>query len=149
MPTWDAPWRAQLVDGLEIMARQLWTVGITEIFVDGSFVEQREHPGDIDGYFVTDVARMADRKREQELNAIDPHKIWTWSWNRRAVPPSGGKPQLPMWLQYRVELYPHFAGMYAGLTDEFGKQLTFPAAFRKSRLYQPKGIVLLRNESEP
>jgi hypothetical protein len=41
-PTWDTEWRAKLVDNLEIMVRQLWQVGITEVFADGSFVEDKD-----------------------------------------------------------------------------------------------------------
>jgi len=48
-PTWDAGWRRILVDNLEIMVCQLWTVGITEVFADGSFAEDKDHPNDIDG----------------------------------------------------------------------------------------------------
>jgi len=44
---------------------------------------------------------------------------------------------------YRVELYPHF-GQLAGISDEFGNDLQFPAAFRKSRTeHRQKGIVKL------
>jgi hypothetical protein len=45
--TWDAAWREQLVGGLERLVRQLWQVGIREIFADGSFVEDKDHPNDI------------------------------------------------------------------------------------------------------
>ena len=38
-PTWDAPWREFLVNNLQIMTAQLWSVGVTEVFADGSFVE--------------------------------------------------------------------------------------------------------------
>ena len=50
-PNWDAEWRAKLVENLRVLVVQLWEVGVTEIFVNGSFVEDKEHPGDIDGYF--------------------------------------------------------------------------------------------------
>jgi hypothetical protein len=53
-PHWDTDRRRMLVDNLEILVRQLWRVGITEIFVDGSFVEDKDHPNDIDGYFECD-----------------------------------------------------------------------------------------------
>jgi hypothetical protein len=33
---WDASWRALLVANLEILVRQLWSVGIREIYADGS-----------------------------------------------------------------------------------------------------------------
>ena len=51
-PNWDRGWRSKLVSNVEVLIQQLWRVGITEIFVDGSFVEDKEHPNDIDGYFV-------------------------------------------------------------------------------------------------
>jgi hypothetical protein len=57
--TWDAAWRARLVDNLSVLVGQLVQVGVTEIFVDGSFVEDEDHPNDIDGYFVCDLRRFA------------------------------------------------------------------------------------------
>src|SRR2546426_2215505 len=36
-PNWDHRWRAGLVDNLEVLVRQLWQVGVDEIFIDGSF----------------------------------------------------------------------------------------------------------------
>lgn len=45
-----------------------------------------------------------------------------------------------MWHHYRCELFPHF-GQDSGIVDEFGHSQEFPAAFRKTRLHQPKGIV--------
>jgi uncharacterized protein DUF6932 len=47
--TWDTAWRASLVGNLEVMTRQLWQVGISDVFADGSFVEEKDHPNDIDG----------------------------------------------------------------------------------------------------
>jgi hypothetical protein len=38
-PNWDVPWRRRLVSHLEILVKQLWQVKVTEIFIDGSFVE--------------------------------------------------------------------------------------------------------------
>ena len=43
-PNWDAEWRRRLVDNLEIMVRQLWQVGVTEVYADGSFAEDKDHP---------------------------------------------------------------------------------------------------------
>ena len=37
-PDWDAAWRETLVDNLARLVGQLWQVGITDIFVNGSFV---------------------------------------------------------------------------------------------------------------
>lgn len=47
-----------------------------------------------------------------------------------------------MWHKYRIELYPHF-GQSSGILDEFGNELDFPAAFRKSRANKQKGIIKL------
>lgn len=77
--SWDQAWRLKLVEKLEIMVNQLWTVGITEIFINGSFVEMKPHPNDIDGYFVTDILRVATRDLERDLNRLEPDKIWTWA----------------------------------------------------------------------
>ncbi|MGH2460525.1 MAG: DUF6932 family protein, partial [Chloroflexota bacterium] len=48
---WDSAWRAQLVDNLGVLVNELRSVGLERVFVGGSFVEQRPHPGDVDGYF--------------------------------------------------------------------------------------------------
>jgi hypothetical protein len=142
-PTWDEAWRAQLVQNLGLLAGQLWQVGITAIFVNGSFVEDKDHPNDIDGYFECDVRAVASGRLERELNVLDPHKVWTWAPGSRRWDPDSGKRQLPMWFVYRVELYPHF-GQPTGIVDQFGNQLQFPSAFRLSRrAFTPKGIIRL------
>jgi len=140
-PNWDRPWRAALVDNLEVMVRQLWQVGVVDIFVDGSFAEDKDHPNDIDGYFVCDLRRLASGELERELNLLDPHKVWTWDRASRRPYRGSPKKQLPMWHQSRVELYPHF-GQLSGIRDEYGHELEFPAAFRRSsRDGRPRGIV--------
>jgi hypothetical protein len=46
-----------------------------------------------------------------------------------------------MWHAYRVELYPHYAGLLAGV-DAHGNELEFPAWFRQQRANgAAKGIV--------
>lgn len=141
LSTWDQQWRAHLVDQLETMARQLWQVGIDGIFINGSFVEDKAHPNDIDGYFVCDLMRLASGELQRELNRLATDKIWTWDPASRRPYRGYPKRQLPMWHTYRVELYPHY-GQPSGITDEFGNELEFPAAFRKSRRNNaPKGIV--------
>lgn len=142
---WDGPWRGRLVDNLEILIEQLWSVGITEIFIDGSFAEDKDHPNDIDGYFVCDLTRLASGGLERELNLLDSHKIWTWDPAARRPYRGYPKKQLPMWHQYRVELYPHYSGLPSGITDRYGSELEFPAAFRRSRQDgKPRGIVKIR-----
>ncbi len=140
-PNWDALWRRKLVDNLGILTRQLWQVGIEEIFIDGSFVEDKDHPNDIDGYFVCDLKSLVSGELERRLNLIDPHKIWTWDPVSRRPYRGYPKKQLPMWHQYRIELYPH-VGQLSGIQDRFGNELEFPSAFRLSRRNgEPRGIV--------
>lgn len=140
-PDWDADWRSELVENLAILAAELELVGIHEIFINGSFVEEKDHPNDIDGYFVCDRERFLSGQLERELNRVAAKPCWTWeNDDRHPVPGHGWK--LPMWIDYRVELYPHF-GQETGIVDRFGNELTFPAAFRLSRTGQPKGIVKL------
>lgn len=109
-PDWDAAWRLQLVDNLETLVKQLWAVGIDEIYVDGSFAEDKDHPNDIDGYFVCDEQRVRTRSLHRDLNKIDPAKCWTWNHAARRPYRGYTKRQLPMWHEYRVELYPHWPG---------------------------------------
>jgi len=148
-PVWDAAWRLKLVDNLSVLVEQLWTVGIEDIYIDGSFVEDKNHPNDIDGYFVCDPMRFASGDLEEELNRIDPAKCWTWDHRTRRAYRGYPKLQLPMWHAYRVELYPHYAGAIAGV-DEHGQPLEFPAYFRKCRRTGlPKGVVrVVREEQE-
>jgi len=53
-------------------------VGIREVFADGSFVEEKDHPYDVDGYFVCALAELASGELARNLNLLDPYKIWTW-----------------------------------------------------------------------
>jgi hypothetical protein len=70
--TWDAEWRETLVDNLEVMTRRLWQVGIRDVFADGSFVEEKDHPNDIDGYFVCALAELGSGELARKLNLLDP-----------------------------------------------------------------------------
>lgn len=145
--SWDRLWRKHLIENLEILTRQLWQVGITEIFADGSFVEDKYHPNDIDGYFVCDFDRFRTGELELQLNRLDPHKIWTWDPRSRRPYRGYPKKQLPMWHRYRVELYPHFPGLGfgSGICDKYGHELEFPSAFRQSRRDgKPRGIVKIK-----
>jgi hypothetical protein len=146
-PCWDGPWRERLVNNLEILTRQLWQVGVKEVFVDGSFAEDKDHPNDIDGYFVCDLAPLSSGDLSRSLNLLDPYKVWTWDPTSRTPYQGYPKKQLPMWHKYRVELYPHVPGLGigCGIVDKHGHELEFPSAFRQSRRDgRPRGIVKLR-----
>lgn len=130
---WDGIHRAKLVDSAELLIRQLRQVGVTEIFLDGSFAEAKPHPNDIDGYFECELELLASGELQQRLNALDPFKIWTWDPAARRVGAGSTKKQLPMWHRYRVELYPHVPGLLSGIRDPSGHAQQFPAAFRRQR----------------
>ncbi len=144
---WDSSWRAWLVGKLEILVQQLWDVGINDIFINGSFVEDKDHPNDIDGYFDPGLS-MYDKNDiikfqsiVSQLNDLDQYKIWNWDPLSRKPYRGYPKAQLPMWHFYRIELYPHL-NQGTGIKDKNGFDLTFPSAFRQSRNnFQPKGIV--------
>lgn len=140
---WDMPWRLKLVNNLEILIKHLWTVKITEIFINGSFVEDKGHPNDIDGYFECDIKSF--HSTHSKLLKLDD--CWTWDPNLRKSYSGHPKKQLPMWHKYRIELYPQFDQL-SGITDEFGKDQLFPAAFRKTRGTPPrqKGIIKIKKE---
>ena len=144
---WDATWRSHLLDNFAVLYSQLRKVGVTKVFVDGSFVEDKEHPGDIDGYFECDPFRVLSGDLKRELNLLDPHKVWTWDPSDARKAPDSFKRKLPMWHQYRVELYPHLPGLPCNIKDKFGHQLTFPSAMRlrKSDDAQ-KGIIKIGGE---
>ena len=133
---WDAAWGQMLVENLAILVNHLWQAGIVDIFIDGSFVENKPHPNDIDGYFVCDQDAWFSGELLTRLQNLDP----IWNWERRLRLPGSPKRQLAMWHKYRVELFPHF-GQGTGILDRFGYELEFPSAFRQSREFQPKGIV--------
>lgn len=146
IPDWDKDWRLFLVNNLAIMVSQLHDVQnrfpnkIGKIFIDGSFVTDKCHPNDIDGYFECDCKFLATGELQMELNRLDPYKIWTWNNASRRPHYSSAKGQLPMWHKYRIELYPHY-GQSSGIKDQFGNELQFPSAFRQTRSHQPKGII--------
>lgn len=143
-PNWDSAWRGKLVDNVEILVSQLTKRGVTNIYIDGSFVEDKDHPNDIDGYFTCDPFRVISGDLQRELNLLDPHKIWTWDPKDRRSYPGSPKKQLPMWHRYRIELYPHLPGFGSGIKDKHGHDLPFPSAFRRCRrTNKQKGIVKL------
>lgn len=140
---WDQEWRLKLVENVDILANQLAKVGFDTLYLDGSFVENKDHPNDIDGYFNCDEEDLAFGRIPGELNALDPFKIWTWSG--RTPYPGYAKPQLPMWHRYRVEIYPNLGQPFF---EGQGESLNFYQAFRQTRLGAPKGIVKLITQKE-
>ncbi|MEZ6111941.1 MAG: hypothetical protein R3C99_13120 [Pirellulaceae bacterium] len=103
---------------------------------------------DIDGYFECSLDELSSGRLQARLNELNDYKVWTWDPAARRVYRGYAKRQLPMWHKYRVELYPHALGVLSGIRDEFGHELEFPAAFRRSRRDgRPKGIIQIIPES--
>ena len=145
--SWDGDWRTRLVDNFEVLTKQLWQAGVREIYADGSFTEDKDHPNDIDGYFVCGLRELASGELTRQLNLLDPFKVWTWDPLPRKPYRGYPKRQLPMWHRYRVELYPHVPGLGlgAGIQDRWGNELEFPSAFRQSRRDgTPRGIIKIK-----
>lgn len=139
---WDAAWRGQLVANLEHLARQLWRVGVGEIYVGGSFVEDRPRPADVDGYFVCDRTAYKTRALHQALNALDPCRPWTWRQEHRRPDPDGHL-RIPLWHHYRVELFPYYGQPIGGFVNRTGAPTDYPTFYRHSRDDEPKGVVRL------
>lgn len=136
----------------KILVEQMWSVGIQDIFLDGSFVENKDHPNDIDGYFDPHLSMYKKEDMEKfekiisDLNSLDPHKVWNWDHNSRRPYRGYPKGQLPMWHFYRVEFYPHLE-QGTNIRDEYGNDQTFPSAFRQSRTgFKQKGILKIIRE---
>jgi hypothetical protein len=143
-PDWDEPWRRYLVDQLEILVKQLWAVEITEIGIAGSFVEcNKGRPGDIDGFFTCDAFEYPNLLRQ--LNASNNTQMWD-SRIRLPDPDDLTKYKPLMWHAHRVELFPTYRPPFheaCGIPDRCGNPQTFAQAFRTSRLFKPRGIVLI------
>lgn len=146
-PSWDSSWRKELVKRVEVLIGQLWEVRVFDIYLNGSFVENKDHPHDIDGYFDPHLSMDKEEDMNQferiilDLNNLDPQRVWTWVKETRRSYSGYGKKQLPMWHFYRVELYPHL-NQDSGIKDIYGNPLRFPSAFRQCRATsEPKGII--------
>lgn len=140
---WDESWRSTLVDHLRVLCLQLWSVGVTDVFIDGSFCTDKAHPGDIDGYYACDHS-----SQRPKLLALDP--IWDMGKRR---PNRIGQPKPLMWHQYRIELFPLFAPPFEffsrAATGSHGQPIFFDEFFRHSRAGTPRGIVRVLPEVGP
>jgi hypothetical protein len=149
---WDRDYRLKLVNNLRPLISDLVKVGISEVFIDGSFVSDKPKPRDIDGYFVVKNPREW-LKQSAELANIN-RRVWTWDPKSATPDFQTGKPKLPMWHSHKVELFPHWPGVMSGIKDEFGNPQEYPAAFRKTRELMggkrvAKGIVKLNLGGTP
>ena len=140
---WDGPWREWLLDQFATLVGQLWGVGVGEIYLAGSFVSDRDRPGDIDGYFVCERAAYKTRTLHRALNELGPFRHWTWR-NEHRSPAPDGRLKLPFWHHHRVELYPYYGQPRSGFLDRQGNDLATPDLFRMVReTHEPRGVVRL------
>jgi hypothetical protein len=114
--------RRRLIAGLERAANSLWSAGVDDLRIDGSFVTAKPVPGDIDGFWVWNPRVVYEE--------IDP-LLRDWS---TVADPVSGKPKFPMWYELGVELYVHPFDMGAPGID-------FPTFFSHSRDNVPRGYV--------
>jgi len=134
LPTgWNASWRAELVDRLAVRAANLNHVGITELFLAGSFVQNNPAPGDIDGYYM--VAPAAWLRIKPLLMTVDPllatvsdQKTWVYDVGQRKL-----KPRL--WHDVRLELF------YVLDIPPNRAPTAIPQFFRVSRQGKQKGLI--------
>ncbi len=97
---WDTAWRLQLLEEFKQRYAQLAAVGITEVYIDGSYATDKYHPNDLDAYFV--VPRQLWRtSAEAALKEIDPE-----FWRFETVSDPSGKRGYPMAFLRHIEMFP-------------------------------------------
>lgn len=135
-------WRAQLVSNLRVLYGHLAEMGITEVFVDGSFCSDKDRPGDIDGYFITDFPAWL--RQQQEL--IDQDEAWDL---RKRMPDAEGKPKPLLWHRYHVEMFPVFRLPFTHYSAAGGDPpVTIDRFFHRTRDGQERGVVQIVPEEQ-
>ncbi len=139
---WDAEHRARLVHNVVYLARQLWQVGVTEVFVFGSFVDDKACPNDIDSYFVYPSAKpIRNGRLRRALNEINAEKAWDWL--NRLPDETTGKNEMILWHVYRVEVVPTAPDLKNAMPVE-GTKLPIPTGVHiASGSCRIKGVVQL------
>ncbi|WP_102344743.1 DUF6932 family protein [Bacillus sp. Marseille-P3661] len=139
---WDKERRLYLVNQLEIVANQVWNAGFDKIFVDGSFVEDKASPEDIDCYFECGFKDFSQGKVEEALRKANPEE--NWGLGKDDLITKNGKTRFAIWHKYHVDLWPE-CGLESGIFDKSGSNnLKISQAFRQQKeTYRKKGIVKL------
>ena len=70
-PAWDSDYRGTLVDNLKILVKQLWNVGITQIFINGSFFP-------LDFAFLITIHLSKIKTIRMILMVISNATSWSW-----------------------------------------------------------------------
>jgi hypothetical protein len=146
---WDSDWRARLVRNLAILVTQLGAAGVTETFIDGSFVTDKPRPNDIDGYFVPSPATQQGALRDRwaaweqvRQNLLRTSPLWDWEspkvWSARTQ-----KFERQQWHRFHVDLYPHVPDIvFAEYDGQLRRKVEYPEYFRRDReTHRSRGIV--------
>lgn len=133
---WDREGRLHLLENFEMLVNCLWKVGVEEVFLGGSFVEDKPKPQDIDGCF---LCPNADELRKGQFSKyLDDvstelmREQRVWYWGDRIENTITGRRELRMKHYYHVELIPYSPDMKNAITiPATGERLPIPVAFRK------------------
>lgn len=111
-----SPTRRSLIeDGLGLVVGDLVSMGVLELFVDGSFVEQDPSPGDLDGYVLAEATSKVYRE------IAERQELWL--------------------MQYRMDIWPAATDVEGDGSQTYFEQLFSHTADDPPR---PKGIVNLK-----
>ena len=106
--------RKALMEGLEQAAENLGKAGVDRIWIDGSFITDKEEPNDIDGCW--------EYSEQVDLSKIDPVFL--------------AESRLPMKEKYGIEFFP-------ACVIEAASRLPFPSFFQVNRDGESKGILVV------
>lgn len=134
--SWDTAWRLQLLEEFKQRYEQLAAVGITEVYIDGSYATDKYHPNDLDAYFV--VPRQLWRtSAEAALKEFDPE-----FWRFETVSDPSGKRGYPMAFLRHIEMFPVYqehTPAWADCLEMIDPKISFFRTDKWSN--RPKGII--------
>jgi hypothetical protein len=137
---WDRERRLHLVNQLEVVVNQVWKAGFDKIYVDGSFVEDKASPEDIDCYFECGLNDFIQGKVVDTLRKANPGE--NWGFGKDDLVTKDGKKKFEIWHNYKVDMWPE-CGLPSNIFDRSGStNLKISQAFRQQKqTFQKKGIV--------
>lgn len=137
--SWDTAWRLQLLAEFTQRYRQLAGVGITEVYIDGSYATDKYHPNDMDAYFVV-PRKLWRTSAEAALKGLDPE-----FWRFETVTDPTGKTGYPMAFLRHIEMFPVYqehTPAFADCPDMIDPKINF---FRTDKWsHRPKGIIKIQ-----
>lgn len=107
--------RSLIEDGLVLVVRELVSMGVLELYVDGSFVERDPSPGDLDGCVLTEATAKVYRE------IAERQELWL--------------------MQYRMDIWPAATDVEGEGSQTYFEQLFGHTEDNPPR---PKGIVKLK-----